>query len=387
MKPLKVAIVSRFPDRPDRPAGGIESATVALVQALCGCESLDVHVVTLEPGRPADDVEVAAGFTVHRLRAPKLPQVADVWLGPGRRRLVRCLLQLRPDVVHSHEVYGLGLPPLPMPHVITVHGFDHLNLVADASRLAWLRAPIWERLLRRGLARAQHVVSISPYVRGMLQSLTSAEIHDIGNPIDECFFGARCREPFGQRDRVLCAGWLSERKNTLGAVEAFGEAIRSGAPGRLVLAGFSAQPSYRRRVEARIDDLGLRDRIDVPGSLDRGALLAELARTRALLLISRQENAPMIVAEAMAAGVPVIASDRCGIPFMVREGETGFLVDPDDRRGIAERLARLLSDDALAARLGAAAADDAAQRFHPRRAARDTLELYRRLVPPAPSAA
>jgi glycosyltransferase involved in cell wall biosynthesis len=379
MRPLKVALVSRFPAGIDRPHGGVESATVAIVEALRGCEAIDLHVVTLEPGRAASTVEPAAGWTVHRLRALQLPQVADLWFGPGHRRLVGYLMALQPDLVHSHESYGLGLGSLPMPHVITVHGFDHLNLVADDAQLAWIRALLWEWVTRRGLAKQRHIVSISPYVRREIERLTDGEIYDIENPVDERFFEASCKEPFDRRDRVLCAGWLSERKNTIGAIEAFGVAVRAGAPGKLVIAGEVVQPSYGERVRARVKHLGLDDRVEFVGSLNRDDLLAELGRARALLLTSRQENAPMIIAEAMAAAVPVVASNRCGIPFMVREGETGFLVHPDDSGSAGERLTRLLLDAQLAESFGARARAAALDRFHPQRAARRTLELYRGL--------
>jgi glycosyltransferase involved in cell wall biosynthesis len=381
VRSLKVALVSRFPARIDRPRGGVESATVANVVALSRCASIDLHVVTLERGSAERCVERAADWTVHRLAGSRVPQVADAQFGPGRRRLTRYLLDLKPDLVHSHEFYGYGLASLPMPHVLTVHGFDHLNLVAEAARLAWLRAPLWKWVERRGVAQQRCIVSISPYVRKQLEAITDAKICDIENAIDERFFDPSCGEPFECRTRVLCAGWLSARKNTLGAVEAFAVAVGSGVPGELIIAGPVLDPAYEQRVRARIVELDLGDRVKWVGSLDRDALLRELGRTRALLLTSHQENAPMIIAEAMAAGVPVVASNRCGIPFMVREGETGFLIEPDDPSGAGERLAQLLRDPELAETFGARARVDATDRFHPDRAARRTLDLYRSLCP------
>ena len=86
---------------------------------------------------------------------------------------------------------------------------------------------------------------------------------------------------------------------------------------------------------------------------------------------------PSKIYEAMAAGLPVIASDRCGMPFMVRQDQTGFLIDPEDDGQIAERLGRLLRDPALAERMGEAGRQVALEKFHPRAVALATREIYR----------
>ena len=72
-----------------------------------------------------------------------------------------------------------------------------------------------------------------------------------------------------------------------------------------------------------------------------------MACAAAFALISLEENSPMAIEEAMAAGVPVVTSNRCGMPYMVRDEESGFLVNPDDSEETAERLRQLLTDDEL----------------------------------------
>ena len=88
----------------------------------------------------------------------------------------------------------------------------------------------------------------------------------------------------------------------------------------------------------------------------------------------------MGIEEAMAAGVPVVASNRCGMPYMVRDGESGYLVDPNDPEDIADRLGRILGDDALRQSMGAKSRQIARDRFHPAAVARRTREVYRRAI-------
>lgn len=85
----------------------------------------------------------------------------------------------------------------------------------------------------------------------------------------------------------------------------------------------------------------------------------------------------MAIAEAMAASVPVIAANRCGMPHMVREGQTGFLIDPESPDQIADRLARLVSSASLCKQMAETGRRVAEERFHPRAVAEKTAAVYR----------
>ena len=88
----------------------------------------------------------------------------------------------------------------------------------------------------------------------------------------------------------------------------------------------------------------------------------------------------MAIAEAMAAGLPVVASDRCGMPYMIREGQTGFLIDPDSSGQIADRLNRLVESPLLCEQMGQAGRQAARERFHPRAVAEKTKAVYERIL-------
>jgi glycosyltransferase involved in cell wall biosynthesis len=144
------------------------------------------------------------------------------------------------------------------------------------------------------------------------------------------------------------------------------------------------EADYGREVTLAVAAGGLGDRVDLLGPLPSEGVRDELARAAVFALVSLEENAPMGIAEAMAAGVPVIASDRCGMPYMVRHGETGFLVDPLDVEELAARLAALLGDPGRRRRMGELARRLARDRFHPEVVARRTLDVYRDAVGGAP---
>lgn len=375
-RPLRVALLSRYPRQYNRPRGGVESVTVVLARALARLEDLEIHVITLDRSQSMLQVDRDGAVTVHRLPGSRWPQIADILVGPGRKSLLHYLRELKPDLVHSHETCGLVLGNLKLPHVFTVHGFDHANLIAQSARFGGIRSLLWERVERYGLGRQRHVISITPYVRAEVGALTRAAIYDIDNPVDERFFNANRQEEAG---RILCVGWIDERKNTLGSIEALGRVVARGVNAQLVIAGQAKDRAYEERVRACIGRNGLESRVRFIGHVDHDRLAEELGRAAVFLLPSRQENAPMAVAEAMAVGVPVIASNRCGMPFMVQERESGYLIDPEDSEQIADRLVRILQDSRLRQRMGLTGRRIAEHQWHPDAVARETRNVYRRV--------
>lgn len=373
---MKVAVFSRYPKDSGKPKGGVESVTVVLVRALAELQGMDVHVITLENSLDKVAVEQDGLVTVHRLPKSRCPQVFDIIAGPGKKKLVNYINRLKPDVLHTHETYGLGLGKISLPHVFTVHGFDHTNLIADSARFAWLRSKLWKRVELKGLANQKHIISISPYVKAMIEPCTKANIYEIDNPVDERFYNIeRCVEP----GRVLCVGWLNERKNTLGSIEAFDIIAKQYPDAKLIIAGQAQEQEYFDRVKQKIAQYKLENRIELLGHINHTQLKDEMSKACVFLLPSRQENSPMAIAEAMAASVPVIAANRCGMPFMVKEGETGFLIDPESTEQIADRLGRLVGSINLCEKMGAAGRREAKRRFHLHEVALKTKEVYQRI--------
>jgi len=374
---MKVLLVSRYPQSFDTPRGGVESVTLILARSLAEYGGLDVHVTAVEPGRKRERCEQDGPVTIHRLPGSKWPQIFDIMMGPGKKLLLQKVKELKPDIVHYHETYGLIPGKIQVPQVFTVHGFDHENIPTEGRDILKLRSWLWGRVEDFGLSRQTAIISISPYVRRMIEEKTTAPIHDIDNPVDKHFFGL---ESGDRSKRILCVGWVNQRKNTLGSVKAFIAARKQGVKGKLVIAGHANDPDYKGKIDAAISDAGLSEDVEFLGHINREQLTDQLARASILLLPSLQENAPMAVSEAMASSVAVVASNRCGMPYMIEEGRSGFLVDPLDTKLIAARLAELLRDPALCESFGRRGREIAYERFHPEAVARKTIQVYKQLV-------
>ena len=132
----------------------------------------------------------------------------------------------------------------------------------------------------------------------------------------------------------------------------------------------------------RARSLGIADRIRLRGWITPRERDELLARATVFVLPSHAEALPMSVLEAMAAGCPVVATSVGGLPDVVRHGENGLLVPPKAPRALAEALAAVLADPALAARLGREARATIAGRYTIDRAVERLEQVYAALGVP-----
>ena len=162
-------------------------------------------------------------------------------------------------------------------------------------------------------------------------------------------------------------------KRTADVVRVFARAAAE-LPARLVLVGDG--PDLGPAVDlAR--ELGVLDRVRLIGVVDDVA--PYLRGADLLLLPSRNESFGLVALEALAAGIPVIASRVGGLPEVVQHGVSGYLFPPGDVEGMARKAAAVLRDRPLAERLGAAGAERA-RRFRPERIIPRFEDLYRRVL-------
>jgi glycosyltransferase involved in cell wall biosynthesis len=196
-------------------------------------------------------------------------------------------------------------------------------------------------------------------------------------------------DPSVGREGVLFVGRLTPHKG----VDRLIAALPAGARLRIVgSTGHDANlperdyPSLLRRLaqDHNVNFLGPVSDDDLPALYRRAAVLVlpSVERTCYGREIRVSELLGLAVLEAMASGTPVIASRLGGLPEVVQHGVTGFLVEPGNMAELRDRLAQLLQDQALAARLGANARALAVERFTWQACAERCLDAYQELMQP-----
>jgi glycosyltransferase involved in cell wall biosynthesis len=248
-----------------------------------------------------------------------------------------------------------------VPVVVSVHGIareelKHATRPVDKIRLALDHA----HLERYCIRHARYLVQPSRYPEEYFGDAIRGKIVDVGYGIPDRFFVA---SPSPGPGRVLFVGTIIPLKRVLDLIEVFG-AIRDAVPGAVLrIAGPATDAEYVSKVHARVDELGLSEAVTFLGSLSPSQLVDEYRQASVLVVTSGQENSPMVIHEAMAAGVPVVSTRPGGIRYLVDDGRTGFLADVGDIAGLAARISELLLDEETRATFGSEGQKSAGQRF------------------------
>jgi glycosyltransferase involved in cell wall biosynthesis len=376
---LKVLMIGPYPLEPGIIHGGPESATSTLVPALAAQDDIDnVAVLCFHDGEASTDYRRAGPkVEVHYVRGQDRLRLITGWF-LNVRKARKLVAVLKPDIVHGQGLDCGDIAEKCSPNsVVTVHGLPHaeMRLSARMNFRDKLRVKLAEAVVRRVLRRAKVAISISKYDTQELGRLIKGTPVSIANPTGLEFFALAPSRP--TEPRLLFAGMLTPLKNVLGLLNAFAQVRQAVPEARLILAGPHPDPDYAQTVQDRVTSLALGDSVDIVGHLDNDRLRHEIATARAVVLFSRQENAPTIIAQAMAAGKPVVAARVGGVPEMVNDGESGFVVESEDETALAERMLTLLTDQDLCLRMGARGHEFALCRFNPEAVARQTVQAYR----------
>jgi glycosyltransferase involved in cell wall biosynthesis len=370
-------MVGHFPEHPGKIDGGVSAVVTYLAEAMRRRDDIDLVGVRLGGDTTEASSDSRHGFPIYDV--PVRPLGVLTRYAWHRRRFAEIVDKVRPDVIHGQGSDLAGY--LAVTHggrsVVTVHGL----IGEDAKFKSGLAPRLRSRLISATIEmptirKARDLILISPYVAEYYGDKCKARTYSIPNPVADRFFEV-LNEP--EAGRILFAGRVIPRKGVAELVIAAATLPRSlGAT--LVIAGSVSDRAYVDSVRKLAEELGFIDSIEFLGNVDEPALLSEFARAQVLVLPSYQETAPMVVQEAMAAGLPVIATRICGVPYQVTDGTSGFLVEPGDTGSLRDRLHRVLSDPAMAAWLGRTGKSHAEARYRATAVCDATIDAYRSIV-------
>ena len=294
----------------------------------------------------------------------------------------RMLARAEYDVgIFDFSVYTPLRLPADRPVGMVVH---MLHGPSAAGRWGAPGAALLRRVERSALQSVRWISTTSRWMMEQLESIVPPDTHivAVGSGVPAEFTAVGRRES----DYLLYYGRIDIYQKGMDTLLAAFAIIRAEQPGlKLVIAGRGKDAS---RLFRMISDLGLREAVEVRLRPDRAAVLELMSGALALLMPSRLEGLPMVPAEAMAAGLPVIASDVAAMSEIVESGVTGLLVPPDDAPALADAASRISLDPHLRQRMSSEARR-AAERFSWDRVARAHLDFLQAVAGdsgrPAPS--
>lgn len=353
--------------------GGAEKQLALLACGLAEHGEFDVHVACLTRGGPWFEKLAKAGVPVEIIGKSLKLDLQAYW------KLKRHIQQLRPDIVHTWlfaaNSYGR--------QAAIAAGVKHI-LAGERCVDRW---KVWYELAidRRLAKKTERIVTNSTGVKDFYveHGLPAEKFVVIPNGI-ESFVpppdnprAALCEELGVPADAKLVGAigrlWPQKRvKDLIWAAELL-KVVRDDV--RVLIVGDGPQ---RWRLERYCQQVGNDDMCHLLG--ERSDIARLLPHLYAAWLASAYEGQSNAIMEAMAAGLPVVASDIAGNRDLVIPGETGFLVPVADKAGFARKMQTLLNDPALAARFGAAGQERMRRDFTVEQMIARHAELYRSLL-------
>ena len=327
-----------------------------------------VHVLSSD--MPVRFGDYQPGLSFHRVETPTYPLFREPhYLLSLANKIVHVAREEQLDIIHAHyalphatagylarqvleKTYGGQVPKL----VTTLHGTDITLLGNDRS---------YSEIVAFSIQQSDGVTAVSESLKTdtYRELRISRDIRVIPNFLDCRTYQRRDVSalraklaPNGERILIHVSN-IRPVKRVPAVVEIFAR-VRKAMPAKLLIVGDGPDLGEASR-NARA--LGVDGDVELLGEQDQVVLL--LSAADVLLLPSAQESFGLAALEAMACGVPVVASRIGGLPEVVEDGKTGFLHALDDLDGMAASTVRLLTDAALHARLSKAGVESAKSRF------------------------
>lgn len=287
--------------------------------------------------------------------------------------LARRLRERGVDHLHAHFAHS----PAAVAHLCRLAGGPPFSFTAHAKDLYTTD----ERPLRARLAAAEFVVTCTKANARHIHDLTGAAsvpVHVVYHGIDpgSAPVGTHPRDG----GRILTVGRLVPKKGHADVLEALAQLRRRGR--RLHWDVFGSGP-LRLDLEAAAARLDMGASVHLRGARPQAEVFTSLRSASVFVLApvvladGDRDGIPNVLVEAMAHGVPVVSTSVSGIPELIDDGVDGLLVPPGDPEALAQAIARILDDEALALRLAGAARRTVETRFDSRTAAARLIGLFR----------
>lgn len=349
---MRIAILGQYPVNPEEIRGGVETCILGLVNELKTYPNIELHIITIQIMRK-DVTKIVNNVTIHYLASPPLPRFVTVNT-IDKYKIIKKINELKPDVVHAHTT-GQGYYALKsgFPNIITVHGIakEEYDPTIQPGLLGMIRRRVLLPMEQYVFEHAKVLTVVSPYVKTKIEPFCKGEIHVIPNGITKEWFNIQNEEKEGWLLFVGRVLPIKRIEHLLQAVKTIKYNKKKDVELHIV-GPFNENMIYFNSLQKFIKENELSKKVRFMGSLHGDYLKNEYAECSIFIITSQIEAFPIVLLEAMASGKPIIASNVGGIPYMIKDGENGFLFEYGDINELASKINKLLDDRELRHKMG-----------------------------------
>ena len=291
------------------------------------------------------------------------------------------IIEINPDIVHAHG----SLPPYSTAAVLvrnryrtllTVHG-----IVAKEFKfykgIQFIFGVLHHKPTERHVvSKIPNIIVVSLHAKNLIGYMTNSKIHVIPNGIDfEDFQNIRPHKSI-ERSHILFIGNLVKVKGINSLIKAIPN-IKKAIPNIRVLIGGTGP--QEKELEKRVKKLNIEENVNFLGFVSGNEKYSYYKSADLCVVPSVYETFGIVCLEAMACGKPVVASNVGGIPFVVKDGETGLLFECGNAKDLAEKILILLENKKLREKMGKAGRERA-EEFTWDKIAEQTVEVYKEIL-------
>ncbi len=288
----------------------------------------------------------------------------------------KILNKIKPDIVHGQGISDEGYYAITskFPCVITSHGQIGEYFTSSKKNLLNIDCYLQKYKENRVIRKIRYAIGVSPNcTNNLLKYINKKHVYLVDNAISELFFRER---KLSFNNTVLYIGSVQERKQTMELIKA----VEMVPEIELNIFSFTTSGEYYDMVVKYINNNKLGNRIRLMGYRNQKDLVEEISKCLCVCLPSLYESFGMTIAEAMAVGKPVIASDLEATRYVVKDHVTGLLFEPGNIKQLSEKIRYLLNNKKYAKQIGKNGKEEALNRWHPHVIANKTLNLYKYII-------
>lgn len=328
--------------------GGVEASVYGLSQELA--KTKEVCVMDMPRMDVTDCCETKNGYKVYRFKNPGNHVVDSVNRIPD---IIKTIQEIGCNLCHIHGTSVFSwkmyreLERIGMPVVVTVHGLVGVEK-QNALRRDFKMKTLYQYLTqsyaeRRLIKNAPYLIVDTQYVAEELKKYDGSnhKMTVIPQGIDDIFYILSCSETSTE---ILSVGTFSARKGHLFLIKAFEELLKRGAAAHLTICGTVAEKSYYQELQDYLKNSPFKEQICLKCDISKEELYKMYQEAHLFALHSQEESQGIALVEAMATGLPVVSTRVGGIPYVIKDKETGLLSEYGDIASFVNCLESLMTD-------------------------------------------
>lgn len=323
--------------------GGVERHIKYLIDEIRD-KNIEIHIFSVSKKGNNKIETIRKNVTLHIIKSIKLP-ITITGITIDLYNVIKEVNKIKPDIIHGQMVgapYGIATYFLAKryPSILTIHTLISQNSTVNNSLKSRIHDGFWKYLEKLELKNIKNLIIVSEHLKSDINYISESNIYSISNGIQPEWLKIESKFIEG---RILFVGRILPIKGIENLIKSISIVKKVKPEINLHIVGPNLDLEYFEKLKLLVNELNIEDSVDFMGPLFGNRLFQEYSESQVFVLSSHDESNPFVLIEAMASGIPVVATDVGGIPYLIKEGENGFLVKDNDVGDLSKKIMYLLN--------------------------------------------